>query len=121
MSHTILLLSKDNLLLKTRALMLEGAGYRTLTASNLLSAVGLAFCCHLAIIDATFALEEHQQFVDRVHGDRLDLVVLSLRAALIEPGALIRAVTNCLATRPGGPKLVVIDDRDTPPCQEAST
>jgi hypothetical protein len=109
MRHTILLVSRDKALLETRALLLQRVGYPTLKASTLIGAAGLAFCCQLAIIDRTFASKNHEEFVDRVHGDHPDFVVLSLRTVLIQPEALIDAVRDALAALPGGPKVVIIE------------
>lgn len=44
MRYTILLVCADKMLLDTRSLVLEIAGYRTLRASTLMSGLGLAFC-----------------------------------------------------------------------------
>lgn len=109
MRDTILLVSKDKALLETRALLLQRVGYPTLKASTLVGATGLAFCCRLVIIDRTFAIRHHEDFVDRVHSERPDLVVLSLRTALIEPEGLIKAVKDSFAAQPGAPKVVVIE------------
>jgi hypothetical protein len=118
MRHTILIASKEETLLGTRALLLESTGYSTLKASTLTGAVGLAFYCHMAIIDKTFTTKDHEDFVDRVHRDCPNLVVLCLRTGLIDPQVLIQSVTDCLAAKYDGPKVVVIDDPRTPPCQE---
>lgn len=115
MKDRILLVSKSKTLLQTRALMLKRAGYSTLRVSTVTGGVGLAFCCNLAIIDATFAGEDHKGFVDRVHQKYPSLMVLCLRASLIKQEALITVVTNCLASHAAGPRVIVIDDPETPP------
>lgn len=121
MRHAILLVSKDKSLIESRTLLLKSAGYSTLKASTLTGSAGLASFCHLAIIDMTFTTEDHEDFVHRVHRDRRDIVVLSLRRRLIEPEVLIMAVTDCLAARPKGPKVVIIDDSATSPCPDQSS
>jgi hypothetical protein len=118
MRHAILIVSKDKSLLESRALLLKSAGYLTLKASTITGSAGLASFCHLAIIDKTFTTEDHEDFIHRVHRDRRDLVVLSLRRGLIKPEVLIKAVTDCLTARPKDPKVVIIDDPATLPCHD---
>ena len=120
MPHIILLVSKDESLLASRALLLNSAGFSTLVASTIDDALGSAFSCPLAIIDTTFSIEDHERFVGRAQRERPEFVVVCMRTTLVEPQVLIESVTDCLGATSYGPKVVIIDDPQTPPCQEGS-
>jgi hypothetical protein len=88
MPKTILLLSRDENLQNSRALVLEGAGYRTIKTSSLTSALQLSSHCQMSIIGHTFSSIEQDDFVDRVHEGNPSVFVLCLRFGLTQPRAL---------------------------------
>jgi hypothetical protein len=67
MPQTILLVSRDEALQNTRALILEGAGYRTIKTGSLISAAQLSSHFQMSIIGHTFSSEEQDDCIDRVH------------------------------------------------------
>jgi hypothetical protein len=97
MRYTILLVCADKMLLDTRSLVLETAGYRTLRASTLLSGLGLAFCCNLVVIDTTFSDDQQEEFVARLHekNPRISLLRLDTRVTALE--SLVETVKKALA------------------------
>jgi hypothetical protein len=109
MYKTILLLSREDSLQSSRALILEGAGYRTIRTGSMTSAVQLAAHCQMSIIGHTFTLEEQDSFIDRVHEANPSVFVLCLRFALSHPQELLRAVHNCFDAQPGGSRICVLE------------
>jgi hypothetical protein len=110
MPKTILLVSRDESLQNTRALILEAFGYRTIKTANLTSAVQLASHCQMSIIGHTFSPEEQDDFIDRVHEGNPSVFVLCLRFGLTNPQVLLTAVNNCFATRHGESRICVIEE-----------
>jgi len=86
MRYTILLVCADKMLLDTKSLVLETAGYRTLRASTLMSGLGLAFCCNLVVIDTTFSDDQQEEFVVRMHdkNPKIPLLRLDTRVTALE-------------------------------------
>jgi CheY-like chemotaxis protein len=109
MPKTILLVSRDLTLQTTRALILERAGYRTIRTNSLTSAVQLAEHCQMSIIGHSFQPNEQDSFVDRVHEANPSVFILCLRFGLTDPGALLKAVSDCFATQPGGSRICVLE------------
>ena len=97
MRYTILLVCADKMLLDTRSLVLETAGYRTLRASTLMSGLGLAFCCNLVVIDTTFSDDQQEEFVARLHdkNPKISLLRLDTRVTALE--SLVETVKKALA------------------------
>lgn len=110
MPKTILLVSRDENLQNSRALVLAGAGYRTIQTDGLISAVQLSSYCEMAIIGYTFSSDEQENFIDRVHEGHPSVFVLCLRFELTRPRALLTAVANCFASQPGGSRVCVIEE-----------
>jgi hypothetical protein len=102
MPKTILLVSRDENLQNSRALVLAGAGYRTIRTDGLISAVQRSFYCEMAIIGHTFSPNEQEDFIERVHEGYPSVFVLCLRFGLTQPRALLTAVANCFDSQPGG-------------------
>jgi CheY-like chemotaxis protein len=109
MPKTILLVSRDPNLQATRALILERAGYRTIRTHSLTSAVQLAEHCQMSIIGHTFKPAEQNEFVDHVHKANPSVFVLCLRFGLSDPGELLKAVSACFTTEPGGSRICVLE------------
>jgi hypothetical protein len=110
MPKTILLLSRDQNLQNSRALVLEGAGYRTIKTGSLTSAVQLSAHCQMSIIGHTFSPEEQHDFIDQVHEGNPNVFVLCLRFGLTHPRALLSAVGDCFAAQPGGSRVCIIEE-----------
>jgi hypothetical protein len=110
MPKTILLVSRDKNLQNSRALVLEGVGYRTVKTGSLTSAVQLSSHCQMSIIGHTFSPEEQDDFTDRVHEGNPSVFVLCLRFGLTQPGALLTAVANCFASQPGGSRVCIMEE-----------
>lgn len=110
MPKTILLISRDENLQNSRALVLEAAGYRTIKTGSLISAVQLSSHCQMSVIGHTFTPEEQDDFIDRVHEGNPSVFVLCLRFGLTQPHALLTAVANCFASQPGGSRVCIIDE-----------
>jgi hypothetical protein len=110
MPKTILLVSRDEVLRNTRALILDRVGYRTIKSGNLTSAVQLSSHCQMSIIGHTFSPEEQNDFIDRVHEGNPSVFVLCLRFGLTQPGALLTAVASCFATQPGGSRVCILEE-----------
>ncbi|MFL6426905.1 MAG: hypothetical protein ACJ71S_01580 [Acidobacteriaceae bacterium] len=104
-----MLLSRDENLQKSRALILERAGYRTMRTGSMTSAVQLAEHCQMSIIGHTFTPREQDEFIDHVHEANPSVFVLCLRYALSEPEELLRAVRDCFAAPPGGSKICIME------------
>jgi hypothetical protein len=109
MSKTILLVSRDENLQSSRALILERAGYRTIRTGSMTSAVQLGAHCQMSIIGHTFSPWEQDDFIERVHEGNPSVFILCLRFALTQPQALLRAVEDCFAAQPGGSRICVIE------------
>jgi hypothetical protein len=107
---TILLVSRDENLQNSRALILEGVGYRTIKTGSLISAVQLSSHCQMSIIGHTFTPEEQDDFIDRVHEGNPSVFVLCLRFGLSQPRALLTAVANCFAAQPGGSRVCIMEE-----------
>jgi len=110
MPKTILLVSRDENLQNSRALILEGAGYRTIKTGNLTSAVQLSAHCQMSIIGHTFSSAEQDDFIDRVHEGNPSVFVLCLRFGLTQPRALLTAEANCFAAQPGGSRVCIMEE-----------
>lgn len=110
MPRTILLISRDETLQNTRALILKGAGYHTIRTSSLTSAVQLCSRCQMAIIGHTFGPEEQDDFINRVHEGNPSVFVLCLHFGLTQPRALLTAVANCFAAQPGGSRVCIVEE-----------
>jgi hypothetical protein len=110
MPKTILLLSRDENLQNSRALVLEGAGYRTIKTSSLTSALQLSSHCQMSIIGHTFSSIEQADFVDRVHEGNPSVFVLCLHFGLTQPRALLTAVANCFAAQPSGSRVCIVEE-----------
>jgi hypothetical protein len=110
MPKTILLVSRDENLQNSRALVLEGVGYRTIKCGSLISAVQLSSHCQMSIIGHTFSPEEQDDFIDHVHEGNPSVFVLCLRYGLTQSRALLTAVNNCFAAQPGGSRVCIIEE-----------
>jgi hypothetical protein len=110
MPKTILLVSRDESLQNSRALVLEGFGYRTIKTGSLTSAVQLSSHCQMSIIGHTFTPEEQDDFIDRVHEENSSVFVICLRFGLIQPQALLTAVANCFAAQPGDSRVCIMEE-----------
>lgn len=110
MPKTILLVSRDENLQNSRALVLEGVGYRTIKTGSLTSAVQLSSHCQMSIIGHTFNPKEQDDFIERVHESNPSVFVLCLRFGLTQPRALLTAVDNCFATQPGGSRVCILEE-----------
>jgi hypothetical protein len=97
MRYTILLVCADKMLLDTRSLVLEIAGYRTLRASTLMSGLGLAFCCNLVVIDTTYSDDQQEEFLARLHDENPKISVLRLDKTLTALESLVETVKKALA------------------------
>lgn len=106
---TILLVSRDQNLQTTRALILEKGGYRTIRTNSLTSAVQLAAHCQMSIIGHTFTPTEQDHFIACVHESNPSVFVLCLRFGLTDPQALLKAVADCFTTQPGGSRICVLE------------
>jgi hypothetical protein len=110
MSKRILLVSRDEGFQNTRALILEGVGYRTIKTGSLTSAIQLSSHCQMSIIGHTFTPEEQDDFIERVHEGNPSVFVLCLRFGLTQPRALLSAVEDCFATQPGGSRVCIVEE-----------
>lgn len=110
MQKTILLVSRDENLQATRALVLERVGYRTMRTASMASAVPLASNCQMSIIGHTFSPAEQDEFIDRVHESNPSVFILCLRFGLVEASMLLTHVANCFAAQPGGSRICVIEE-----------
>jgi hypothetical protein len=110
MTKTILLVSRDENLQKSRALVLEKVGYRTIKTGNLTSAVQLSSHCQMSIIGHTFSAQEQDEFIDRVHEGNPSVFILCLRFGLSQPQALLTAVATCFASQPGGSRICIMEE-----------
>jgi hypothetical protein len=110
MPKTILLVSRDENLQNSRALVLEAAGYRPIKTSNLTSAVQLSSHCQMSVIGHTFNPNEQDEFIDRVHEGNPSVFVLCLRFGLTQPRVLLTAITNCFAAQPGGSRVCIVEE-----------
>jgi hypothetical protein len=108
MSKTIMLVSGDEGLLNTRALILETAGYRTIKTGSLTSAIQLAVGCQMSIIGHTFTSDEHRDFVERVHETNPRIFILSLRNGLTQPQTLLDTVADCFAAQPCESRVCIV-------------
>ena len=99
MHKTILLVSRDEALRTTRATILEKARHLTIQASRMQSALQLAAYCHLAVIDATFSIAEHDEFIHGLRDQGNHACVLCIRSGLTHPVALLDTVQDCLSLR----------------------
>jgi DNA-binding response OmpR family regulator len=109
MPKTILLVSRDPNLQATRALILERAGYRTIRTNSLTSAVQLAANCQMSIIGHSFNPTEQHDFIEHVHEASPSVFILCLRFGLTDPTALLKAVSDCFTTQPGGSRICVLE------------
>src|ERR1700742_915115 len=103
MPKTILLLSRDENLQNSRALILEAVGYRTIKTGSLISAVQLSSHCQMSIVGHTFSVDEQDDFIDQVHEGNPSVFVLCLRFGLTNSRALLTAVNNCSRLSPVAP------------------
>lgn len=110
MQKTILLVSRDESLQNTRALILEAVGYRTIKTGSLTSAVQLSGHCQMSIIGHTFNSAEQDDFIDQVHEGDSSVFVLCLRFGLTNPQALLTAVNDCFAAQPGGSRVCIVEE-----------
>jgi hypothetical protein len=110
MSKTILLVSRDEGLLNTRALILEAAGYRTIKTGSVTSAIQLAVGCQMSIIGHTFTSDEHRDFVERVHETNPSIFILCLRIGLTQPQTLLDTIADCFAAQPGESRVCIVQD-----------
>jgi hypothetical protein len=110
MPKTILLVSRDEKLQKSRALVLESVGYRTIKSGSLTSALQLSAHCQMSIIGHTFSPEEQDDFIDRVHEGNPSVFVLCLRYGLTHSRELLTSVNNCFAAQPGGSRICIIEE-----------
>ena len=110
MPKTILLISRDENLRNSRALVLEAAGYRTIKTGNLISAVQLSSHCQMSIIGHTFSPDEQDDFIDQVHEGNPSEFVFCFRFGLTQPRALLTAVKNCFAAQPGGSRVCIMEE-----------
>jgi hypothetical protein len=110
MPKTILLLSRDENLQNSRALILEAVGYRTIKTGSLISAVQLSSHCQMSIVGHTFSVDEQDDFIDQVHEGNPSVFVLCLRFGLSNPRALLTAVNNCFAAQPGGSRVCIMEE-----------
>jgi hypothetical protein len=109
MPQTISLVSRDEALQNTGALILEGAGSRTIKTGSLISAVQLSSHCQMSIIGHTLSLGEQDDFIDRVHEEiqaYISYVSLWTNAAW---GAL-DPVVKCFAPHPGGSRVCIMEE-----------
>lgn len=110
MYKTILLISRDDRLQTSRAMILEAAGYRTIRTASLTSAVYLSAHCQMSIIGHSFTATEQNDFAERVHQGNPSVFVLCLRFGLTHPRALLKAVSDCFGARPGGSRICVLEE-----------
>jgi DNA-binding response OmpR family regulator len=92
MSDPIMLVSTDESLAHTRALVLQSAGFQTITTTSLANAT--QFDGSLLIIDWTLSDCECQEFMKQLREAKPGLTVLLLDEILSDPEALIEAVTE---------------------------
>jgi hypothetical protein len=78
MPQTILLVPRDEALQNTRALILEGAGYRTIKTGSLISAAQLSSHFQMSIFGHTFSPKEQDDFSDRVHEGKPGVYIVCL-------------------------------------------
>ena len=101
MRYTILLVCADKMLLDTRSLVLEIAGYRTLRASTLMSGLGLTFCCNLVVIDTTYSDDQQEEFLARLHNKNPNISLLRLDTRVTALESLVETVgKHCLLGHP---------------------
>lgn len=110
MPKTILLLSRDPALQASRALILESAGYRTIKTGSMTSAIQLAAHCQMSIVGHSFNPAEQDEFIERVHEGNPSVFILCLRFGLTQPKALLKAVSDCFKTQPGGSRICVLEE-----------
>ena len=110
MPKTILLVSRDENLQNSHALVLERVGYRTIKTGSLTSALQLSSYCQMSIIGHTFSPQEQDDFIDRVHEGNPSIFVLCLRFGVAQPQALLTAVANCFAAQPGGSRVCIMEE-----------
>lgn len=92
MYKTILLVSRDERLQETRALVLRQGGYHTMSTNNMTSALQLARRCQISIIGHTFTSNEQDEFIDRVHESNPGIFLICLRFSLTQPQELLKVV-----------------------------
>ncbi|MBT9330920.1 hypothetical protein [Paracidobacterium acidisoli] len=110
MPDRILLLSRDKDLLYTREQIFQRAGYVTVSATNLQSALALAVEQEPAVIlvGHTFSAEEQRLFVERLHETHPHLRILLLREGLIDPTILLAACESFLRSDPATARVQVL-------------
>lgn len=111
MQRTILLLSRDESLLATRGLILEKAGYRSISATESRLALPLAgqFQPSIAIVDHTFSPNEQQAFVESLQEAHPGIFVLIVRFGLLHAAQLLEECECCLSNQPGGPRVRIME------------
>ena len=100
-SGLILLVSRDEVLEKTRALVMQQGGYHTVSTGNMTCALELAARCEMCIIEHTFSPDEQDEFIDRVHASYPNVCQVCLRFPMTHPHELLKIVRNCSVGQPG--------------------
>jgi hypothetical protein len=66
-----------------------------------MSGLGLAFCCHLVVIDTTFSDDQQEGFVARLHDENPKIPLLRLDSRVTAPESLTETVKKALAHTDG--------------------
>ena len=103
MSQSILVASRDDLLLHTRCAILKCAGYRTVSTDNLAQAIllSLDLSPNLIILGHSFSEGEQTSFIEKLHESQPDTCVLCLKFGLIDPTMLLTECKAILSGQPG--------------------
>lgn len=101
MYKTTLLVSRDERLQETRAVVLRKGGYHTMSSTNMTSALQLAGRCQMSIIGHTFTPNEQDEFIDRVYESSPSVYRVCLHFSLTQPQELLKVVGDCFAGQPG--------------------
>ena len=103
MQRVVLLISRDESLSFTRVQVLERAGYRVITASNLSVAMRLAsrFKPDIAILGHTFTTSEQACVIERLQETHPSVYILVLCFGMIHPRQLLSECASCFRQQPG--------------------
>jgi DNA-binding response OmpR family regulator len=103
----ILLVCLDPALLSTRDMVVRSAGYDTVLAVDLASALTIAKEEYpaLVVIGHTFPVAEQDEFAPNLHRTHPEVCVLLLRDEFVDP---IRLLAECEVALRGGPGIATI-------------
>jgi hypothetical protein len=112
MQKTILLISRDQSLQASRALVLESAGYRTIRSESISDSLPFVTRAQMAIIGHSFTRAEQDDFIERALETNPSLYVLCLRFGLVQPEAILQTCHDCFAFQRGEARVYVVEENN---------